>query len=323
MIRRPPRSTLFPYTTLFRSISKTLPLEARLRDLNYSAPITLEMTTEENGVPRETQKHHIGDIPIMIRSAKCETSKMAEKQMIEKGEDPFDPGGYFIVNGSERIIVGLEDLSPNKIIVEKDKVGGNLVYRSKIYSSIVGYRAKLELTLKSDGAIMVKLPSSPVDLPVVTLIRALGIENDREIASLISDQTHIHNLLEITFEKAVLDRDTACNICKVCGLRLLEKAEDQTQEEFDKENPEFENCGHNEVCGKTGDCSHKALMYIGNRVAHGMLDEFRIRKAESILDWGLLPHLGKNLENRYDKAIFRSEERRVGKECRSRWTQYH
>ena len=289
------------------STSRILPLETRLRDLAYSAPIHLEMTVEENGIARETKKHHIGDIPIMIRSAKCETSKMAEKQMIEKGEDPFDPGGYFIVNGSERIVVGLEDLSPNKIIVEQDKVGGNKVFRSKIYSSIVGYRAKLELTLKPDGAIMVKLPSSPVDLPVVTLIRALGIENDREIASLISNQPEMHNLLEITFEKAVLDRDTACNICTVCRLKILTKPKDQTQEEFDKENPEYENCGHNEVCGKIGDCSHKALIYIGNRVAHGMLDEFRIRKAESILDWGLLPHLGKNLENRYDKAIFIGE----------------
>ena len=109
------------------STSRILPLETRLRDLAYSAPIHLEMTVEENGVAREVQKHHIGDIPIMIRSAKCETSKMAEKQMIEKGEDPFDPGGYFIVNGSERIIVGLEDLSPN-IIEEKfwpDKIPDN------------------------------------------------------------------------------------------------------------------------------------------------------------------------------------------------------
>ena len=130
------------------------------------------------------------------------------------------------------------DLSPNKIIVEKDKVGGNIVHRSKIYSSIVGYRAKLELTLKADGAIMVKLPSSPVDLPIVTLIRALGIENDKEIASLISNQNQVHNLLEITFEKAVLDRDTNCNVCKVCRLKILEKAKDQTQEEFDKENPD-------------------------------------------------------------------------------------
>ena len=45
------------------SISRTLPLESRLRDLNYSAPIYLEMTIEEGGLYRETQKHHIGDIP--------------------------------------------------------------------------------------------------------------------------------------------------------------------------------------------------------------------------------------------------------------------
>ena len=242
------------------SISKTLPLEARLRDLNYSAPITLEMTTEENGVPRETQKHHIGDIPIMVRSDKCETSRMDEDQIIEIGEDSCDPGGYFIINGSERIIVGLEDLSPNKIIVEQDKVGGNMIFKSKIYSSIIGYRAKLELSLKPDGSVQVKLPSSPVDLPVVTLMRALGVNTDKEIASLISTRPEIQNLLEITFEKS---------------------SEVSTPDE--------------------------ALMYIGNRVAHGMLDEFRVRKAESIMDWGLLPHLGKNNENRYDKAIFIGE----------------
>ena len=184
------------------SISKTLPLEARLRDLNYSAPITLEMTTEENGVPRETQKHHIGDIPIMVRSDKCETSRMDEDQIIEIGEDSCDPGGYFIINGSERIIVGLEDLSPNKIIVEQDKVGGNMIFKSKIYSSIIGYRAKLELSLKPDGSVQVKLPSSPVDLPVVTLMRALGVNTDKEIASLISTRPEIQNLLEITFEKS-------------------------------------------------------------------------------------------------------------------------
>ena len=242
------------------SISRVLPLESRLRDLNYAAPIYLEMTIEEGGLSRETQKHHIGDIPIMVRSDKCDTSRMTEDQIIDVGDDPYDPGGYFIINGSERIIVGLEDLSPNKIIVEREKVSGHRVFKSKIYSSIVGYRAKLELSLKPDGSIQVKLPSSPVDLSVVTLMRSLGIKTDREIASLISSRPEIQNLLEITFEKST-----------------------------DVKTPD------------------DALMYIGNRVAHGMLDEFRLRKAESILDWGLLPHLGKIKENRYDKAIFIGE----------------
>ena len=241
------------------SISKTLPLEARLRDLNYSAPITLEMTTEENGVPRETQKHHIGDIPIMIRSDKCETSRMDEEQIIEIGEDSCDPGGYFIINGSERIIVGLEDLSPNKIIVEQDKVGGNMVFKSKIYSSIIGYRAKLELILKDDGLIVARIPGSPVDIPIITLMRALGLESDKEIASAISLNDEIQNELEGSFEKTDITT------------------------------------------------SKDAIVYISKRIAPGMLEEFQIKRAETLLDWGLLPHLGKQPENRKEKTQFLGE----------------
>ena len=47
------------------SISRTLPLESRLRDLNYSAPIYLEMTIEEGGLSRETQKHHVRDLSLI------------------------------------------------------------------------------------------------------------------------------------------------------------------------------------------------------------------------------------------------------------------
>ncbi len=255
------------------SVSSVLPLESRLRTLAYHAPIHLEMIVEESGVIRETQSQHVGDLPVMVRSDLCLTSRMTNEQLVEVGEDPLDPGGYFIINGSERVIVGLEDLSPNRILVEIDKVGGNLVYKSRVYSSIVGYRAKLEATLKADGAINVKLPSSPVDLPLVVIMRALGIETDREIAAIISSQTEMEDLLEVSFEKAT---------------------DIKSQED--------------------------ALMFIGNRVAHGMLDEFRIRKAQSVLDWGMLPHLGKTPQDRYDKALFLGESISKLLELRLGWT---
>ena len=171
-----------------------------------------------------------------------------------------DPGGYFIINGSERVVVGLEDLSPNKILVDVEKVGGVTNYKAKVYSSIVGYRAKLELTLKQDESISVKLPSSPVDLPLIIVMRALGLETDKEIADAISLRPEVQDRLDVSFEKAVEAKTTK-----------------------------------------------DALMYIGNRVAHGMLDEFRLRRAESVLDWGLLPHLGKTKDDRDDKAIFLGE----------------
>ena len=59
----------------------------------------------------------------MVKSDLCQLCKMTKEQLVDVGEDPNDPGGYFIINGSERVIVGLEDLSPNKILVDLEKVG--------------------------------------------------------------------------------------------------------------------------------------------------------------------------------------------------------
>lgn len=242
------------------SVSNILPLEARLRNLTYASPIFVDMTVEEDGIVRESQEQHIGDLPVMVKSDRCLLATMNSQQLVEVGEDPKDPGGYFIINGSERVVVGLEDLSPNKILVDVEKVGGVTNYKAKVYSSIVGYRAKLELTLKQDESISVKLPSSPVDLPLIVVMRALGLDTDKEIADAISLKPEIQDRLDVSFEKAVEAKSTK-----------------------------------------------DALMYIGNRVAHGMLDEFRLRRAESVLDWGLLPHLGKTRDDRYDKAIFLGE----------------
>ena len=147
-----------------------------------------------------------------------------------------------------------------------------MTYKSRVYSSVVGYRSKLEMSLKQDGAINVKIPSCPVDLPFVIVMRALGIKSDKEIADAVSPKPEIQDLLEVSFDKA-------------------------SEAPTDKD----------------------ALVYIGNRVAHGMLEEFRVKRAQSMLDWGLLPHLGKTDDKRYDKAMFIGEA--VGKllELRLGW----
>ena len=242
------------------SITHITPAEARLRNVSYSAPVMMEASVVEDGKILESRFVHIGDIPVMVRSNACVLHNFSDQKLIEHGEDPHDPGGYFIINGSERVIVGLEDLSYNKIIVDKETVGGNTVFKAKVYSSIVGYRAKLELMMKGDGLIVARIPGSPVDIPVVTLMRALGLESDKEIAAPVSLVSEIQNELEGSFEKA-------------------------------------------------GDVptSKDAIVYISKRIAPGMLEEFQIKRAETLLDWGLLPHLGKYPENRKEKAQFLGE----------------
>jgi len=242
------------------SITHIAPMEARLRNVTYASPVMLEASVVEDGKILESRFVHIGDMPLMIRSNACVLHNLSEQKLVEHGEDPNDPGGYFIINGSERVIVGLEDLSYNKIIVDKEIVGGNIVFKAKVYSSIVGYRAKLELIMKNDGLIVAKIPGSPVDIPVVTLMRALGLESDREIAAAVSLVDEIQDELEASFEKSG-DVPTAKD----------------------------------------------AIVYISKRIAPGMLEEFQIKRAETLLDWGLLPHLGKHPDNRKEKSQFLGE----------------
>ena len=241
------------------SVTHITPAEARMRNVSYIAPLMLEANVIEDGKTLETRFIHIGDIPVMVKSDACILRNFSEQKLIDHAEDPYDPGGYFIINGSERVIVGLEDLSYNKIIVDAEKVGGKKVFKAKVYSSIVGYRAKLELVLKEDGLVVARIPGSPVDIPVVTLMRALGLESDKEIASAVSMVDDIQNELESSFEKT--DVST----------------------------------------------SKDAVVYISKRIAPGMLEEFQIKRAETLLDWGLLPHLGKQPENRKEKTQFLGE----------------
>ena len=242
------------------SITHITPAEARLRNVSYAVPVLMEASVVEDGKVLESKFVHIGDVPVMTKSTACMLHNHSPQKLVGHGEDPNDPGGYFIIHGSERVVVGLEDLSYNKIIVDKEMVGGNPVYKAKVYSSIVGYRAKLELVMKNDGLIVARIPGSPVDIPVVTLMRALGVESDKDIAGLVSMASEVQDELEGSFEKS---------------------GDVQT--------------------------SKDAIVYISKRIAPGMLEEFQIKRAETLLDWSLLPHLGKHPENRREKTQFLGE----------------
>ena len=242
------------------SITHVAPVEARLRNLTYASPVMLECSIVEDGKILESRFIHVGDMPVMAKSNACILHNLVEPKLIELGEDPRDPGGYFVINGSERVIVGLEDLSYNKIIVDVEETTGALLYKAKVYSSIVGYRAKLELIMRPDGSVVAKIPGSPVDIPLITLVRALGLESDRDIANAVSLNEAIQDELEPSFEKI------------------------------------------GEIT-----TSRDSIVYISKRIAPGMLEEFQIKRAETLLDWGLLPHLGKNPDNRHEKALFLGE----------------
>ena len=155
---------------------KITPAEARIRNITYSSPLFLEMVPVFNGVERPVYSDiYIGEIPIMVKSKLCHLHGKSKEELIKFMEDPSDPGGYFIINGTERALISIEDLVPNKLLVthEKDKIV------AKIFSTRKGFRARCVVNRNADGVYTVEFPSAPGSLPFVALLRILGLNEDQ------------------------------------------------------------------------------------------------------------------------------------------------
>ena len=100
--------------------STVSPQECRLRDTTYAAPIQVDFEYVRGRQRVKKTGYSIGRMPVMLRSSKCVLSDKTPAEMTVLNECPLDPGGYFIVNGTEKVILVQEQLSKNRIIVETD-----------------------------------------------------------------------------------------------------------------------------------------------------------------------------------------------------------
>ncbi len=160
------------------SVEPLFPTEARLRNITYAAEIFLEMAIVRGEVEGDYIEVNIGQMPIMIGSSKCNLARLSADDWVKNGEDPVDPGGYFIINGTERVIMTLEDLAPNKIMVEFDDRYGDQIEVAKVFSQRRGYRALVIVERGRKSILEVSFPSISGRLNLVMLMRALGLETD-------------------------------------------------------------------------------------------------------------------------------------------------
>ncbi|MBD3226569.1 MAG: DNA-directed RNA polymerase subunit B, partial [Candidatus Lokiarchaeota archaeon] len=245
------------------------PIEGRIRNLTYSGSLFLEMTpitVDSQGIEMEgeTVQVYIGRLPIMLRSNKCLLNGLDEEELIKHGEDPRDPGGYFIINGSERVLVTREDLAPNRIISEESSRSRTSTHESKVFSTSQGFRAPVTLERRRNGELRLSFPSVPGKIPLIIVLRALGIIKDKDIMELITDDMEIRKELIPSLEKAI--------------PLYVAKDEEATIK--------------------------NALDYIGKRVAVGQTKEYRLRRAGQVLDKYLLPHIGRDENARIKKAYY-------------------
>ena len=244
-----------------------MPNEARLRNLTYSAPLYVDITKtviKDGQDPIETQhqKTFIGKIPIMLRSNYCLLSGMTDRDLTELNECPLDPGGYFIINGSEKVLIAQEKMATNTVYVFQMK-DGKYAYKTEIRSCLehssrptstlwINMMARGGQNIKKSAIgqrIVAILPYIKQEIPIMIVFRALGFVADRDI-----------------LEHIIYDFDDP---------ELMEMVKPSLDEAFVIQE------------------QNVALNFIGSRGAKpGVTKEKRIKYAREILQKETLPHVG-------------------------------
>ena len=166
------------------------PQICRMRDMTYAAPIYVDVLYYKETEIVRKKGLKIGYIPVMLRSKICCLHNKSHSEMAGLGECPLDPGGYFVVKGTERVLLMQEQLSNNRIIVELD---ANRLVQAVVTSSTADNKSRTVVCFRKQGreGLFVKHSAFGDLVPVVALIRAMGVETDQEIAQLIGlDSAH-------------------------------------------------------------------------------------------------------------------------------------
>ena len=186
------------------SITKLTPQIARLRGLTYAAPLFMKVTTLI-GTQKDEFEVQIAKMPIMLKSSKCLLHGKSVDELIELGEDPYEPGGYFIVNGTEKVVVLLEDLALNKFFIEENS---DNEYVGRMFSERGVYKSLQEIRRVKDGSYTYTFGNFK-NIPIFLLIKSLGILKDKDIVELteLTDSDIIFQMSEYsavsTVEEAI------------------------------------------------------------------------------------------------------------------------
>ena len=181
------------------------PHEARLRNFTYASAMTMDMDIKIirrygdeleffEMFCKKLKKIHIGKIPIMLKSNICVLAQHKHMNADITGECKFDPGGYFIINGSEKTVLAQERACENKVYCFETKKGNNKwSWIAEIKSvpdrkCISPKQINMMITTRNNGyghTILIQIPRIKQPIPIFILFRALGIISDIDICKII------------------------------------------------------------------------------------------------------------------------------------------
>ena len=189
------------------------PNDARLKNLTYDthlyANVVVHITDDADYLYEKKFKNiAIGSIPIMLHSDACVLNGQGSEVLKNLGECIYDMGGYFIIDGKEKVIIAQERITSNRLFTSKYKDDDNFSYKGLI--KCTADKGETVLSPKSIEFYLIKNPNilnendvgidyknkrgailctfrgiNGKKIPLFVLFRALGIESDKDIYELI------------------------------------------------------------------------------------------------------------------------------------------
>jgi DNA-directed RNA polymerase II subunit RPB2 len=263
------------------------PSEARMRNFTYASTLYVDIhidtyIDQETEIiqlqPRVLERINIGKIPIMVRSKYCVLSENKHKDPKKMGECKYDIGGYFIVNGNEKVLVSQEKIADNIPLVFKNNKNTCKYSHLTEIRSVPDNTYNMPKTISiriveqgrgiESGRIYISLPHVRHDIPIFILFRALGAGSDKEIIEYILGD----------YKKLVENPEN------IEMLRLLQKSIEESSD-F-----KTEGLAQNYICKYVN-----ITTYYADETAEAQKKISYLRK---ILREEYLPHLGDNKKKR-------------------------
>ena len=181
------------------------PHEARLRNFTYSSQLTLDINikiikyngkdlNETETVFKKFPAIHIGKLPIMLKSNICVLNQFSYNDTNITKECSHDPGGYFIISGSEKTILAQERAAENNVMcfnIQKNNNKWSWLAEIKsvpLNKCISPKQISITIATKNNGyghTIDINIPRIKQSIPIFILFRALGVISDKEIVKYI------------------------------------------------------------------------------------------------------------------------------------------
>jgi DNA-directed RNA polymerase II subunit RPB2 len=222
-------SKMFPHDALLCSLTYSL---TGLVDLRVNTKHYMNGEVVKNVEGQIIKRVIFGKIPIMIGSDYCMLTKYKNSPNL-KYECKYDKGGYFIINGNEKVVISQEDLCDNRISVFDGNRNMKYAYICSVRSldprTNVSY--KLSILGTKNQEIVVKISHIKKEIPLFVFFRAIGLPSDKKIIRMIL--LHDHNsseyleLLEASIEcgKQYNNEEKSLNFLKNLFAIQMESAE--------------------------------------------------------------------------------------------------